>query len=549
MSRDQQRLLDQLDERLARLDRLIELGRGRLDDLTVNRAVQAEQQARTRLGHGTSHTVVALAGATGSGKSSLFNAIAGAELAVAGVTRPTTSTAQAVVFGDGADRLLDWLEVPRRHSLPNDEMAGLVLLDLPDHDSTAEAHRKEVDRLVQVVDVFLWVVDPQKYADAALHEGYLQRFASHSAVTLVALNQIDRLSLEERRLCIDHLGSLLAADGLVGVRVMPTSAVSGEGISSLRNELAARVAERRALIARLQADLDWVADDLLAACGDVTPGRVNDRLAEQVQRSFAEAAGVGAVADAVAAAHRYRATAALGWPPTRWVKRFRPDPLRRLGLDKLPLSTGGRSASKSPEAVDHSAPVVIPRTSRSGPSPVAEAAVSTAVQQLCHDATEGIPDPLRRRTIDAVQGRAANLPDALDAAVASTPLPSSPPRWWSLINSVQWLVAGVMAAGLLWLTVIFVLSWLGLPKLPTFMVTDAVSWPTALAVGGAAVGLLIALLGRLAASAGANRRARQARAALTDATSAVAQETIIGPMSAELATVAQLGDLARQFSR
>ena len=43
MSRDQQRLLDQLDERLARLDRLIELGRGRLDDLTVNRAVQAEQ--------------------------------------------------------------------------------------------------------------------------------------------------------------------------------------------------------------------------------------------------------------------------------------------------------------------------------------------------------------------------------------------------------------------------------------------------------------------------------------------------------------------------
>jgi len=133
-----------------------------------------------------------------------------------------------------------------------------VLIDLPDHDSTAAEHRAEVDRLVEVVDAFVWVVDPQKYADAALHEGYLRRFAGHAAVTLVVLNQIDLLAETDRAATQEHLGRMLAEDGLVGVRVLPTSTTTGAGVDALRRELAARVAERRALLARLDADLDWV---------------------------------------------------------------------------------------------------------------------------------------------------------------------------------------------------------------------------------------------------------------------------------------------------
>ena len=56
---------------------------------------------------------------------------------------------------------------------------GLVLLDLPDHDSTEIDHRMEVDRLVQLVDMLVWVVDPQKYADAAIHDRYLKPLAQH----------------------------------------------------------------------------------------------------------------------------------------------------------------------------------------------------------------------------------------------------------------------------------------------------------------------------------------------------------------------------------
>ena len=163
------------------------------------RAAATTQRARGRLGHGAAHTVVALAGATGSGKSSTFNALAGREVAATGVRRPTTSSTQAAVFTTDATLradaagLLSWLDVHQHVVVDDPALDGLVLLDLPDHDSTQAAHRQEVDRLVRVVDVFVWVVDPQKYADAALHHDYLRRFAGHADVTVVVLNQIDTI--------------------------------------------------------------------------------------------------------------------------------------------------------------------------------------------------------------------------------------------------------------------------------------------------------------------------------------------------------------------
>ena len=76
--------------------------------------IVAKVQARTALRGG--HTVVALAGATGSGKSSLFNTIVGAEVSTVGAKRPTTSKPTAAVWGaESATELLDWLTVGRRH--------------------------------------------------------------------------------------------------------------------------------------------------------------------------------------------------------------------------------------------------------------------------------------------------------------------------------------------------------------------------------------------------------------------------------------------------
>ena len=79
------------------------------------------------------------------------------------------------------------------------------------------AHRLEVDRLVALVDVLVWVLDPQKYADAAIHDRYLRPLARHGDVMVVVLNQVDRLAAgRTSRTPLADVRRLLAADGLAG---------------------------------------------------------------------------------------------------------------------------------------------------------------------------------------------------------------------------------------------------------------------------------------------------------------------------------------------
>ena len=74
------------------------------------------RRAGERLRLSANHTVVALAGGTGSGKSTLFNALSGASFSPPGVTRPTTRHVHACVWGmQGAAPMLGWLGVQRRH--------------------------------------------------------------------------------------------------------------------------------------------------------------------------------------------------------------------------------------------------------------------------------------------------------------------------------------------------------------------------------------------------------------------------------------------------
>jgi len=167
----------ELGTRTTALSRAILSGGEQLDPAESDRARRVVDRAVERSGIGADHTVVALAGATGSGKSSLFNALVGADVATIGARRPTTSKPTAAVWGDAdATRLLDWLGVKARHGVgagdsthqqtspdalgpkgsgasPDAEspavagvvgsLDGLVLLDLPDFDSREQSHREE----------------------------------------------------------------------------------------------------------------------------------------------------------------------------------------------------------------------------------------------------------------------------------------------------------------------------------------------------------------------------------------------------------------------
>ncbi|GAA0385271.1 hypothetical protein Acor_48560 [Acrocarpospora corrugata] len=515
-----------LEERLGALGAAAELAEGRLDGAVVAEARAVVARAGVRGSLSVDHTVVALAGATGSGKSSLFNTFTGSALASVGVTRPTTSKAQAALWDpDGSGPLLDWLDVPRRHVMGSGDnpLSGLILLDLPDHDSIELSHRLEVDRLVAVVDLLVWVLDPQKYADAAIHERYLRPLARHKDVTVIVLNQIDRLPGTAVRRCLDDLGRLLAEDGLGGVPVIGASTRTGQGLTELRGLLTQKVARRRAWAGRLTADVVTAADTLAEAAnltGEPATDSV-DRLTKPLAGSLAEAAGVPLVVEAVAKAHRHRAIAATGWPITRWVRRFRPDPLRRFHLTP---SSGGSSSDVW----------VAGRTSLPSPTAVQRSQLDTAIRQVGSDVAARVPEPWATAVRQAARSRTDDLADTLDQAVATTSLGASRrPHWWRAVGLVQWLLFAAMIVGALWLLAYFGLSYLQLPE-ATAPTIGRLPWPTALLLGGALAGLIVALLSRVAAWLGGRRRARKAGKALQSSVTEVGEKLVLTPAQEEL---------------
>lgn len=301
-----------LTARLTRLEEALAVAGDRIDPAVVSQVREIDGQVRDRLALGVDHTVVALLGGTGSGKSSLFNAVAGFDFAQVGVRRPTTSQATACVWGTRGDALLDWLAVDpdlrieRESALDGDTEAplrGLVLLDLPDHDSVDDRHRETVDRLLPMADLLVWVVDPQKYADDALHSGYLRRLVGHEGAMLVLLNQIDLVPAEQQEALIADVARLIEADGLTGVPVRAVSARTGDGIAELRDLLAEVVGGRSLAARRGAAEVGDAARLIAAQLAESEPGDTALEVSPVADR-LAEAAGLPAIADAVAAAVR-----------------------------------------------------------------------------------------------------------------------------------------------------------------------------------------------------------------------------------------------------
>jgi len=44
--------------------------------------------------------------------------------------------------------------------------------------------------LVKLADLLIWVLDPQKYADAALHDRFLKPLAAHKDVMVIVLTTV-----------------------------------------------------------------------------------------------------------------------------------------------------------------------------------------------------------------------------------------------------------------------------------------------------------------------------------------------------------------------
>jgi GTP-binding protein EngB required for normal cell division len=525
-----------LSARLNALARLVQIGSARRgsDGFSGGLLADAEgllTRAGERLMLSAEHTVVALAGGTGSGKSSLFNKLSGADFSTVGVTRPVTSEAHACVWGvSGSGPLLEWLGVPRRYryarssALDSGEpaMNGLVLLDMPDHDSVMGHATGLVERLVGVSDLMIWVLDPQKYADRAVHRRFLVPLAGHSEVIAVVLNQADLLTAAQVEDCLHDLRRLLDSENLHDVQIIVTSAVTGAGIEELRKLLIEAVSARRASAARIAADVDEMVvqfrpyGEVAHESADGGPG-IPAGAAGRLAGAFAHAAGVRAIGDGLRSARELRALDYTGWPVSWMAERVgRRDPARKIRLGKI-----------WDELRDVAA----------GPSGAQQAEIDNSLTQLADQVTPWLPDPWSRTVRAAVRSRADQIPAALGAEIGSAlPPESSGERWWRFAGVAQGLLLGCAVVGIGWFVAMLAIRAAGGRGLPSLF-TDLVFLPVSAAVVAVALagGWLLARRCAAAVQAGAVRETDQLVEDIRDQMAAVAAEFVVAPAARELA--------------
>ncbi|MFI9819129.1 GTP-binding protein [Streptomyces sp. NPDC052013] len=504
-----------LRSRLEALRELVGLSRTRLDSRTLAEAGRVLDEAAARRRLSGQHTVVAIAGATGSGKSQLFNALAGVAISETGVRRPTTAAPIACSWSDGAASLIERLGIPprlRRRPLQagpdaDEQLRGLILVDLPDHDSAAVQHREQVDRVLRLVDAVIWVVDPEKYADAILHERYLRPMAAHAEVMFVVLNQIDRLPGEAAEQVLDDLRRLLDEDGIAlgeygepGATVLALSALTGDGVGELREALGQFVAERGAPSRRIAADVDIAAARLWPVYATRRRTGLSEEAREEFSARLADAVGATAAGEAAERAWLRNANRACGTPWLRlwrWCQEHREPP------------TGRHAARVQPDE-----------------EATARQRVEQAVRTVADRASAGLPAPWAQAVREAAVRGSQGLPEALDELAVRAGLPPGrPPRpgWWPAAVLAQASMTVLQFLGGLWLLtqIIGVMS----PNLGV---------PVLLMVIGIVGGPLIEWSSKMAARGPARRYGMEAERRLREAAAGCGRARVLDPVAAEL---------------
>lgn len=193
--------------------------------------------------------LIAVAGSTGAGKSTLVNSLVGEQVTTTGVRRPTTNS--PVLACNPAD--VDWFsEASFIPSLPRVRQQGLAmpgkdgmlvlaateamppgvaLLDTPDVDSAVAAHHEFAAKFLDAADLWVFVTTSTRYADARVWE-FLQVARDRDTSLAVVLSRVPRRG---RRQLLDHFGAMLEANGLGAAArfaIPETDQIRGERFTS-----------------------------------------------------------------------------------------------------------------------------------------------------------------------------------------------------------------------------------------------------------------------------------------------------------------------------
>ncbi|MBH0117996.1 dynamin family protein [Salinibacterium sp. NG253] len=248
---------------------------------------QIDDYIRPRLADLDAPLVAVVGGSTGSGKSTIVNALLGVATTRAGVIRPTTRQpilvhAPVDAGWFASDRILPGLARVRGRvsapgtpasnagDMPEESRIGelmllehesvprsLAIIDAPDIDSVADENRALASQLLAAADLWLFVTTANRYADAVPWR-LLESAAARSITVGIVLNRVPPGAVDE---VLPDLREMLTARGLSDAPVftideqqldelgmLPASAVDGprawlEGIASDR-EARTRIAAR-----------------------------------------------------------------------------------------------------------------------------------------------------------------------------------------------------------------------------------------------------------------------------------------------------------------
>jgi energy-coupling factor transporter ATP-binding protein EcfA2 len=203
---------------------------------------QIDDYLLPRLRQSGAPILVALVGSTGAGKSTLMNSLAGKQVSLTGIRRPTTNSPVLACHPDDIRWFAENVFLPTLPRVRQQGLAmpgrdgllvlaasegmpkGVALLDTPDIDSVVQAHRDFANQFLDASDHWFFVTTARRYADAAVWE-MLKDARDRGASLSIALSRVPQAAAGE---LAAHFDAMLEANGLRDVRrfIVPETVVT-----------------------------------------------------------------------------------------------------------------------------------------------------------------------------------------------------------------------------------------------------------------------------------------------------------------------------------